>query len=57
MYKKILPGLIFYLSKTGPCAVFSSQNLSKFPGKVGYYLFCMPLLVFFVSIVQDLGLK
>ena len=32
----------FCLSKTGPCAIISSQISSKFTGEVAYYLLCMP---------------
>ena len=53
---RTLPGSLSCLSKTGPCAVISSQISFTFAGKVVRYLLCMPLLVFLgtvLSAVED----
>ena len=53
---KTQPRSLFCLSKTGPCAIISSQISSRFTGAVVFYLLCIPplvLLVSILSIVQD----
>ena len=44
---KTLPGSLFCMSKTVPCAAISSYICSTFKEEVVYYLLCMPLLSFF----------
>ena len=47
-YKRVT----FCLSKTGVCAVISSQISFQFTGEIVYYLLCMPPFVFWFQCCQ-----
>ena len=49
---------VFCLYRTGPITVIVSHISSKFAGEVVYYLFCIPLLMFFMfNVVYCTGFK
>ena len=52
---KTLPGSLFCLPRTGPSGVISSQISSRFTGKVGSCLLCIPPLAFWCQLFRILG--